>query len=126
MVYLLHLDPGANSAPRWVLSPTEKANYRALVVSYGKNGIPGGSSDPRTILTADRTAAEGFLLFTRLTGNPNADFQVLSLGEYGTRYLALHNAAGWNAAGFGGSYLADENIPGILDSGSDDLAYQIP
>jgi len=126
VVYLLHLDPGANSAPRWVQTHTEKANYAAIVVSYGKNGIPGGSSDPRTILTADRTAAEGFLLFTRLTGNPNADFQALSPGEYGTRYLALHNSAGWNAAGYGGSYLTNQNIPGILDPGSDDLVYQIP
>lgn len=126
VVYLLHLDPGANSAPRWVLSPTEKANYRALVVSYGKNGIPGGSSDRRTITAAVLQEAEKFLLFTRLTGNPNAEFQALGPGEYGVQYLALHNRAGWNAAGFGGSYLADENIPGILDSGSDDLAYQIP
>ena len=127
VVYLLHLDPGANSAPRWVQTHTEKANYAAIVVSYGKNGIPGGSSDPRTILTADRTAAEGFLLFTRLTGNPNADFQALSPGEYGTRYLALHNNAGWQAAGYGqGSYLPNQNIPGILDPGSDDLVYQIP
>ena len=128
VVYLLHLNPGPNSAPQWVESPTEKANYAAVVVSYGKNGIPGGSSDPRTILAADRAVAEGYLLFTRLTGNPNAEFQALTPAEYWqpARYLALHNKAGWQAEGFGGTYLPNENIPGILDSGSDDLVYQIP
>jgi prepilin-type N-terminal cleavage/methylation domain-containing protein len=131
VVYLLHLGSDANdNAPRWIASATEKANYAALVVSYGKNGIPGGSSDPQTITPDVRSEAQDFLLFKRLEGDPTgADYQALTSDQYmlPARYLALHNTSGWVRAGFGSTgYLSNADIPGILDPGSDDIVYQIP
>jgi prepilin-type N-terminal cleavage/methylation domain-containing protein len=44
VLYLVHLDTAADASPWWIASPSQSANYVAYVVSYAKNGFPGGDS----------------------------------------------------------------------------------
>lgn len=73
VVYLIHQDKAQVSsstllylpapAPRFVNSPYEEPNYFAAVVSYGPNGIPGGSADPHFTTTLVRNAGRPYRLF---------------------------------------------------------------
>ena len=93
----------------------EEANYKAIIVSYGKNGIPGGPVDQRLITPAIRQAAEDYKLY-RQNGT---SFTALTPDEFDgppNRVAALRQSFGYLDAIPGG-----DKIPGILDPGSDDV-----
>jgi type II secretory pathway pseudopilin PulG len=98
----------------WIASPSEEPTYKALVVSYGPNGFPGGPADGK--LPAGKTV-DGLLntygLF-RTTGTPNR-FTALRSSELSAAQIkALSTELGYS-----------EGLPGIMDDGSDDIYQSI-
>ncbi|MFP4379025.1 MAG: type II secretion system protein [Candidatus Sumerlaeia bacterium] len=132
VVYLLKLRKvGEGFEPSWIYTPYEKADYVALVVSYGKNEIPGGSSDPGGVTPQIREAViDGNFMMYEDPYVPNrADFRSLTVAEHtASRWRALHNKQGWEEEGFDNfEYLPGyPEVPGIMDSGSDDIYFHIP
>lgn len=126
VAYLLHTEEGVRED--WIVEPTEKANYKAIVVSYGRNMIPGGSDDIGAITQEIRQKAEYYKLY-KVDPTGQADFVMLTDAEFledsSKRLNALYND--W---GYGADVGAD--VPGILDEatddrpGSDDLVVPIP
>lgn len=134
VVYLIHLDKGVQdpkdpnkflsqtATPRFVRSPYEEANYFAAVVSYGPNGIPGGSADPHFGYTPSVVAAgKPYQLFTVDPLNPSGflaltDAQLPRTNDgLTTRILSLSVNAPF---GYAISVPADTPpVPGILDPG---------
>ncbi|MBN1868199.1 prepilin-type N-terminal cleavage/methylation domain-containing protein [Candidatus Sumerlaeota bacterium] len=130
VVYLVkYFDPETgNYGLAWLESSTDAATYKALVVGYGPNGVPGGLSDQRKVTPARRVLAEDFKLY-KAEGD---DFVALTRPEYEfsnsgavqNRLIALENGPGATYATIMG--VAAEDFPGIIDDNSDDLFVDIP
>jgi type II secretory pathway pseudopilin PulG len=102
----------------WISKPQEVPNYKALVVSYGPNGIPGGYADERLNVPAGTTDAlqDTYALFRRPTA-PGGHFRALRSSELNVNHTrALSKDFGYAPGG---------GIPGILDEGSDDIFQSI-
>ncbi|NQU44757.1 prepilin-type N-terminal cleavage/methylation domain-containing protein [bacterium] len=134
VVYLIRMEtnPDGTVELRWLEKPTESPNFLAAVVSYGKNGIPGGPSNVSEVTPAMRNDAEAYKIYSKYAP-ADAEFQALDDVGNGpdqynaTRLSGLHNAAGWQKLGFNvDGYLSQYGIPGIMDPGSDDVVFVIP
>ena len=55
VIYLVKID--ASAEIDFISNPFEKPNYKAIVVSYGPNRIPGGTADKSKMLPADQVRA---------------------------------------------------------------------
>ncbi|HUT23900.1 MAG TPA: hypothetical protein VM492_06135 [Sumerlaeia bacterium] len=111
IVYLVGIDDEGYFD--WIKSPSEEPDYRAIVVSYGSNGIPGGrptSEEP--VEPPIRQQAEQDYMLYRRDETGQADFVALSPDEYTESRLRP---------------LEDEylGIPGIQGTGSDDIVAPI-
>jgi type II secretory pathway pseudopilin PulG len=142
VVYLLHqdkavLDPSDPTKttylkpppPRFVRSPYEEPNYFAAVVSYGPNGIPGGSADPHfgnnpsviatgrqfRLFTSVPAASSSPTRFVALKDNEVQVTTPVSSGDVATsRILSLSMN---DPFGYLGAFRGPDNsqVPGILD-----------
>jgi len=117
VVYLIKIDEGVDpsSGERiteigWLENASQEANYRRLVVSYGPNGVPGGSADEAFMNEAIVNLAKPYRLFKEYPGE-TGKFIALDSHEYTTPMLSqLDNEA------YG--YLGNDNpdydwVPGI-------------
>ena len=112
VVYLVGIDEEGYFD--WIKSPSQEADYRAIVVSYGSNGIPGGrpTSEAPVEPTIRLDAEQNYMLYRRdETGQAN--FVALRPDEYTPNRLRPLEE----------TYL--NGIPGIQGAGSDDIATPI-
>jgi prepilin-type N-terminal cleavage/methylation domain-containing protein len=113
----------------WIQTPYEEANYLAIVVSYGRNMIPGGVADEGIAPKPLRAVARDYMLYRPLSGVGNYDistFEALTHDEYDIpRLKALHNRENNPTFGYLDGHPEYVDVPGILDPGSDDLIVQI-
>jgi type II secretory pathway pseudopilin PulG len=109
----------------WVASTTEEASYKALVVSYGPNQIPGGYADRALVTAVHKTTGEHFKLYKRDGNNfvalTRPEYELDNSGNALSRLGALENRFG-----IYGPAMGDAAFPGVIDTNSDDIFFQIP
>lgn len=97
----------------WISGPFDNPTYKALVVSYGPNGYPGGTADGKLPAgTSAETILDTYGLFRRpaTSGDP---FTALRVSEITTAHTSALSTD------FG--YSPGPGIVGIMDVGSDDI-----
>lgn len=123
VMYLVHVARNAGSTTNayQLATPGLEPNAVAVVVSYGSNQVPGGSSDANKVAPF-REQAEGFRFYDEDTSGSGARYVALTLAQQVDRFPAL----GGEMRPSSGIYSNPDEFPGILDTGSDDLIVPIP
>ncbi len=123
VVYLVKIKEGVDASTgdritplAWIESASDDANYRAMVVSYGPNGIPGGSADDAFMSEQIRLLGNDYRLYSETS--ETGLFKALDSDAYTSELLtALDNTyvdAGGNPVGYLSNVdAAYDWVPGI-------------
>lgn len=103
--------------PRFIEKATEKPDYFAAVVSYGRNTVPGGLESNSSL--ENNAAAMATRLYTIPTNAQLKTFQALQPGEYNT--VVRINPACLNIDSTGSPVTPSAKEPRMREPGSDDL-----
>jgi prepilin-type N-terminal cleavage/methylation domain-containing protein len=122
ILYQYGVDSSGQPIVDFIDRPTRVPNYTLAVVSYGPNGIPGGSAN---YTAADISIGQQLWLFERADPASGADYRALTPTELTQPDGVLGGGDGisdrvqvWSFEKLGGG---DGVYPGIVDIGSDDI-----
>ncbi|MBM3333628.1 hypothetical protein FJY63_03110 [Candidatus Sumerlaeota bacterium] len=123
MLYLAGVDFNGLPVARFPDSPMRKPNYAFAVVSYGPNGVPGGSEN---VPDTDRPLAQALRLYTQPT-LAGARFRCLYPQDYSATVMGIAEARAkaWSFEKLMG-LTGPLAYPGITDEGSDDIVVPVP